>query len=188
MIRLTFAALYTAAVVLANPALADVDAAKAAVSGDMRKLVFLEDPRPGGSVDFMTFDEQPLSLSDWKGKWVVLNFWATWCAPCRKEMPMLSALQAEMGSDTFEVVTIATSRNPPAKMKLFFDDIGVENLPLHRDPKSLLARSMGVLGLPATIILNPEGMEVARMTGDADWSSEDARSVLTALMGTDTGG
>ncbi len=188
MIRLTFAALYTAAVVLANPVLADVEAAKAAATGDMRKLVFLEEPIAGGAADFMTFDEEPLNLSDWQGKWVVLNFWATWCAPCRKEMPMLSGLQEELGSDTFEVVTVATSRNPPAKMKDFFDEIGVENLPLHRDPKSLLARSMGVLGLPATVILNPEGMEVARMTGDADWSSDEARAVLQALMAPGTDG
>lgn len=188
MIRLTFAALYTAAVVLANPAVADVDAARAAATGDMRKLVFHAEPQQAGEADFMTFDEEPLNLSDWQGKWVVLNFWATWCAPCRKEMPMLSALQEEMGSETFEVVTVATSRNPPPKMKAFFEEIGVDNLPLHRDPKSLLARGMGVLGLPATVILNPEGQEVARLTGDADWSSDDARMVLQALMGTATGG
>lgn len=183
MIRLTLAALYTAALVLANPAFADVDAAKAAVGGDMRKLVFHSAPKDAADVDFMTFDEQPLNLSDWQGKWVVVNFWATWCAPCRKEMPMLSALQEDLGGENFEVVTIATSRNPPAKMKAFFDDIGVDNLPLHRDPRSMLARQMGVLGLPVTVILNPEGQEVARLTGDADWASDEARAVLTALIG-----
>lgn len=96
---------------------------------------------------------------------------------------MLSALQEDLGGETFEVVTIATSRNPPAKMKAFFDDIGVDNLPLHRDPRSMLARQMGVLGLPVTVILNPEGQEVARLTGDADWASDEARAVLTALIG-----
>lgn len=96
---------------------------------------------------------------------------------------MLSELQEELGGEGFEVLTIATSRNPPAKMKAFFDEIGVTNLPLHRDPKSMLARQMGVLGLPVTVILNPEGQEVARLTGDADWSSDSARAVLEALMG-----
>ncbi|SMX31981.1 TlpA family protein disulfide reductase [Maliponia aquimaris] len=183
MKRLTLAVLYTAALSLANPLLADVDAARAAADGDMRKLVFHDTPQPAGDVDFMTFDEAPLNLSDWQGKWVVLNFWATWCAPCRKEMPQLAQLQRDLGSETFEVVTVATSRNPPPKMKAFFDEIGVDNLPLHRDPKSLLARQMGVLGLPVTVILNPEGQEVARLTGDADWSSDAARAVLRALMG-----
>ena len=88
-----------------------------------------------------------------------------------------------MGSETFEVVTIATSRNAPAKMQDFFEEIGVDNLPLHRDPQSALARSMGVLGLPVTLILNPEGEEVARLTGEADWASDEARAMLTALTG-----
>jgi len=183
MKRFMVAALYTALVALANPASADMDAAKAAVEGDMRKLVFHTEPKAAGSADFMTFEGGPLNLSQWQGKWVVLNFWATWCAPCRKEMPMLSELQTELGGDTFEVLTIATSRNPPAKMQAFFDEIGVGNLPLHRDPKSTLARQMAVLGLPVTVILNPEGMEVARLTGDADWSSDSAKAVLAAMIG-----
>lgn len=98
---------------------------------------------------------------------------------------MLSDLQTDLGGEDFEVLTIATSRNPPPKMKAFFDDIGVTNLPLHRDPKSMLARQMGVLGLPVTVILNPEGQEVGRLTGDADWASDDARAVLDALMAKD---
>lgn len=99
---------------------------------------------------------------------------------------MLSALQEDLGGENFEVVTIATSRNPPAKMKAFFDEIGVDNLPLHRDPRSMLARQMGVLGLPVTVILNPEGQEIARLTGDADWASDEARAVLAALIGGDS--
>lgn len=183
MNKLVHALLYTATLALANPALSDVEAAKAAVAGDMKKLVWASDPEPAADTGFITFDEQPLSLAEWQGKWVVVNFWATWCAPCKKEMPMLSALQSEMGGDDFEVVTIATSRNAPAKMQDFFDEIGVDNLPLHRDPRSALARSMGVLGLPVTLILNPEGEEVARLTGEADWASDEARAVLTALTG-----
>jgi thiol-disulfide isomerase/thioredoxin len=183
MKNFTLAALYTALIALANPAFADVEAAKAAATGDMRKLVFHAEPKPAGTVDFMTFEGEPLNLEAWQGKWVVLNFWATWCAPCRHEMPMLSELQTELGSETFEVLTIATSRNPPEKMEAFFAEIGVENLPLHRDPRSMLAREMGVLGLPVTVILNPEGEEVARLTGDADWSAQAARDVLDALMG-----
>ncbi|KUF10698.1 TlpA disulfide reductase family protein [Pseudoponticoccus marisrubri] len=183
MKRLGSALLYTALLALANPAVADVDAARAAATGDMKKLVFHAAPKPVSDAGFISFEGDPLTLSEWEGKWLVLNFWATWCAPCRKEMPMLADLQAERGGEGFEVLTIATSRNPPAKMKAFFDEIGVENLPLHRDPNSAMARQLGVLGLPVTLIISPEGEEVARLTGDADWSSDATRAVLDALAG-----
>ncbi|WP_425097603.1 TlpA family protein disulfide reductase [Tropicibacter sp. S64] len=182
MRNLGLALLYTATMALANPGYADIAAAEAARAGDMKKLTFHAEAKDAGQAEFMTFDGDPLTLSQWQGKWVMVNFWATWCAPCRHEMPMLAALQRELGGETFEVLTIATSRNPPAKMKAFFEEIGVDNLPLHRDPKSTLARQMGILGLPVTVILNPEGKEIARLTGDADWSSDEAKAVLSALI------
>ena len=177
------AILYTGLVTLANPALADLSAAEAMREGDMKKLVFHSDPEAAGVSEFTTFDGEPLSLAAYSDKWVLLNFWATWCAPCRKEMPMLSELQAEFGGDDFEVVTIATGRNPPPAMKTFFQEIEVDNLPLYRDPRSALAREMGVLGLPITVILNPEGEEVARMRGDANWASDNAKDILRTILG-----
>ncbi len=148
----------------------------------LKKLVVHDTPKPAGTSEFTTFEGAPLTLADWQGKWVVVNFWATWCAPCRHEMPALSQLQADRGGADFEVVTIATTRNPPQAMQTFFDEIGVDNLPLHRDQGSTLSREMSVLGLPVTVILNPEGQEVARLTGDADWASPQARTALDALM------
>ena len=189
MKRILCVAVYTGLLALANVANAQgipaSDAVRELARGDMRKLVFHDTPKAIGTEEFMTFEEEPLTLANWKGKWLVVNFWATWCAPCRKEMPMLSALQAELGSETFEVLTIATSRNPPEKMQSFFDEIGVTNLPLHRDPSSALARDMGVLGLPATLIISPDGYEVARLTGDADWASEEAKAILKAMISQD---
>lgn len=101
---------------------------------------------------------------------------------------MLSDLQREFGGEDFEVVTLATGRNPPPAMKSFFDEIGVDNLPLHRDPGSALAREMGVLGLPITVILNPDGDEVARMRGDANWASDNAKAILRTILGQDSAG
>ncbi|MFD1343524.1 TlpA disulfide reductase family protein [Litorisediminicola beolgyonensis] len=184
MKKLLLALLYTATLGLANPALAGVTEAEALRAGDMKKLNFHSEPKDAGSAGFTDFDGAELSLAEYEGKWVLLNFWATWCAPCRKEMPQLAELQERLGGDDFEVLTIATGRNPPPAMKSFFDEIGVTNLPLHRDPNSALAREMAVLGLPVTVILNPEGQEVARLQGDADWASEDALAVLDALMET----
>lgn len=183
MKRWTFALVYTALSALAIPALADVDAAAALRTGDMKKLVFHSAPREVPTAEFTTFDGEAMTLEAYEGKWVLLNFWATWCAPCRKEMPMLAELQTELGGDGFEVVTLATGRNPPQAMQKFFDDIGVDNLPLHRDPKQQVARKMAVLGLPITVILDPEGKEIARLRGDADWSSDAAKAILQTLIG-----
>ncbi len=153
--------------------------------GDMRKLNFHSAPKEVSQKSFITEDGGEATLGDYKGKVVLLNFWATWCAPCRHEMPMLSALQAELGGDDFEVVTLATGRNMVPAMQKFFNEIDVTNLPLHRDPKQAVAREMAVFGLPATIIMDREGREIARLQGDADWSSENARAILLAVIGQD---
>lgn len=182
MRKLVSALLYTALLGLANIAQADVATAKALRTGEMRKLNFHSTPLATADVAFTSEDGQEMTLSDFEGKHVVLNFWATWCAPCRKEMPHLSALQDTLGGDNFEVVTIATGRNPLPALQRFFAEIEVDNLPLHTDPRQALARNLGVLGLPATLIIDPEGREIARMQGEADWSSDNALAILRALL------
>ena len=95
---------------------------------------------------------------------------------------MLSNLQSEFQGDGFEVVTIATGRNSLTAMKKFLEEINVDNLPLYRDPKQQLAREMAILGLPITVLLDPEGREIARLRGDADWDSESAKAIIAALL------
>ncbi len=175
------AVLYTGLALTANIALADTAEIEALREGTMKKLAF-SDPRPVSEQAFTDPDGGDFHLADFKGKTVLLNFWATWCAPCRKEMPMLSELQAEFGGDTFEVVTIATGRNAVPSIRKFFEDIGVDNLPLYLDPKQKLAREMAVLGLPITLILDPDGNEIARMRGDAEWNSDSAKAIIQALI------
>lgn len=151
-------------------------------AGDMKKLSFHAAPKSVSDQAFESETGMAMTLADYKGKYILLNFWATWCAPCRKEMPMLSELQSELGSDKFAVVTLATGRNPPPAMKKFFNEIGVDNLPLHRDPKSKVGNEMGVFGLPVTLIIDPAGNEIARLPGDADWNSDSAKDILSALI------
>lgn len=160
----------------------DYSAAKELREGDMRKLIFHGAPKDISQNTFVTGAGGEATLQDYKGKVVLLNFWATWCAPCRHEMPMLSELQTELSGDDFEVVTLATGRNLVPAMEKFFEEINVSNLPLHRDPKSTVARDMAVLGLPATVLLDREGREIARLHGDADWSSDTARAVLSSVI------
>lgn len=95
---------------------------------------------------------------------------------------MLSKLQAELGGKDFQVATIATGRNALPAMRKFLEEVGVDNLPLYLDPRQTLAREMGVLGLPITVILDREGREIARMRGDAEWNSESAKAILKALI------
>ncbi|WP_299138170.1 TlpA disulfide reductase family protein [uncultured Tateyamaria sp.] len=184
MKKIVIAALYMALTVGAIPGHADTDAAIAARSGDMKKLIFHSAPEAVSNAAYDLADGAGQgTLADYKGKHVLVNFWATWCAPCRHEMPMLSELQAEFGGDDFEVVTIATGRNNPAAISQFLEDINATNLPRHQDPKQKLAAQMGVFGLPITVLIDPEGREIARLRGDADWSSDSAKAVISALIG-----
>ncbi|MEM9853122.1 MAG: TlpA disulfide reductase family protein [Pseudomonadota bacterium] len=174
------AVLYLAVAISANAD--DITALSDMRSGDMKKLVFHTEPQATSDKDFYLPDESAHTLEKYEGKYVLLNFWATWCAPCRKEMPMLSELQEKFGGDDFEVVTLATGRNKVEGMKIFFKDINVSNLPMYRDPRQSVARDMAVLGLPITVILDREGQEIARMRGDADWASDDAKRLIAALL------
>ena len=173
------AVLYTSLAATVN---ADIGTLEALRAGDMRKLQIHSAARPAPDTVFLHADGSELRLSDYQGKVVVLNFWATLCAPCRKEMPELSALQETIGGADLTVLTVATGPNPPAKIAEFFEQIGVSNLPAHRDPRQTLARAMNVLGLPITVILDRNGAEVARLFGDAKWHSESALAILQAVI------
>ena len=177
-----FSVLYMALALSANAVSADVDAAKALRTGDMKKLNFHSEPRAISDKAFLHADGGDGTLQDYQGKFVLLNFWATWCGPCRVEMPMLSELQTEFGGEDFEVVTLATGHNMPPAIAKFFEKIEVDNLPAHRDPKKKVASEMAVLSLPVTVLVSPEGEEIARLIGDADWAGPDAKALIGALL------
>ena len=182
MKKIMLALVYTALALGANPSFGQSADIKPLRDGDMKKLVVHDSPVATSSVAFQLEDDGgETTLEAWQGKYVLINFWATWCAPCRKEMPQLNALQKEFGGDDFEVLTIATGRNTPDGIKRFFADAGVDSLPRHQDPKQALASQMGIFGLPITVIMDPEGREIARLRGDADWSSDSAKAIVQAL-------
>lgn len=175
--------LYTALCLGANAALAaDTPALEALREGSMKKLVFHSETRPLPEAVLLDGTNQERALAEHRGQYVVLNFWATWCPPCRHEMPSLDRLQAQMGGADFAVVTVSTGpRNSARSIDRLFADLGIAHLPKWRDADSALARGMGVLGLPVTVILDPEGQEIARMQGDAEWDSDSAKAIIAAL-------
>ena len=182
------ALLYAALAAFANPAWAQAPEAdtragiEALKAGEMRKLVVHAEPVTIEQVAFTDEAGTERTLAESDGKVRLVNFWATWCAPCRVEKPSLDALQREMGGADFEVIAIATGRNDPAGIKRFNEEVGVTALATNYDPRSAVARAMNVPGLPVTVVLDREGREIARLMGGADWESESARAIVAALI------
>lgn len=174
--------LYAALAACANSASADTASLEALREGLMKKLVFHTEAKSVSDKVFTDPEGGEHRLADYKGKYILVNFWATWCAPCRKEMPSLDKLQETLGGERFEVVTVATGRNTLPGITKFFGKADVTHLPILLDPKQTLARDMGVLGLPITMIIDPEGREIARLRGDAPWDSKSALAIIGALI------
>ena len=182
------ALLYGALMLGANPILADglsADDRKALLAlrdGDMSKLVVHKEARPIIEEGWRDQYGNAVSVADFAGKVVVLNFWATWCPPCRAEMPSIDRLAGEMGGDDLEVVALSTDRFDVQKVIDFFEEIEVQHLAVHQDRTGAVARRAGALGLPITLILDREGREVARVTGEAEWDSAHVKAILTRLI------
>jgi thiol-disulfide isomerase/thioredoxin len=181
------ALLYAALGAFANPAPArdltpDQRAELTALrDGDMRKLVIHEAGVPAPDIAFTDGAGVATSLAASDGRIRLVNFWATWCAPCRVEMPALDALERDRGGPDFAVIPIATGRNNPDAIARFVAEAGVADLPSFLDPKGKLAAAMNVPGLPVTVVLDRDGDEIARMLGGADWNSPSAHAIIDYL-------
>lgn len=129
---------------------------------------------------------QSLTLNDMieqnKGQRLLVNFWATWCVPCREEMPELDALQAAMGSGDFKVIIISVDRGGLEASRKFLDEIGIKNLALYYDEKGILARKMKTIGYPTTVLINKDGKQFGILTGPAHWNGTRAHSLIDRLI------
>lgn len=110
------------------------------------------------------------SLADFRGRAVLLNLWATWCVPCRKEMPSLDRLQAQLGGPAFEVVALSIDRSPQA-VREFYQQYGIRALALYIDPSTEVTSTLGTVGLPTTVLVDGEGRELWRRVGPAEWDA-----------------
>ena len=124
--------------------------------------------------------------ADLKGKVVLLNIWATWCVPCREEMPQLDVLQAELGGPKFEVVAINVDRNGAEKARDFLEETGADDLALYTDPSGKLFATLKAVGMPTTLLINPDGEELGRLVGPADWASPEAKRLIEAAISAST--
>ena len=150
--------------------------------GDMAMFVWRPEPVDHTGVAFKGPGGEDLTFTSFKGKVVLVNLWATWCAPCRKEMPDLNELQAELGSDDFEVVAVSLDRGSDAAPKEFLNEIGVKELAFYHDPSAKLGAKLKTIGMPATLLLDRDGREIGRLVGPAKWASEDAKRLIAAAV------
>ncbi|WP_353644532.1 TlpA disulfide reductase family protein [Mesorhizobium sp. WSM2239] len=160
----------------------------AAATGEVAAMLPADPPQSLKTLAFNAPDGASMTLADRAGKTLLVNLWATWCAPCRAEMPALDALQKELGSEKFEVVAVNVDAGDDAKPKKFLADTGVEALGYYRDNtmamfEELKTRGLA-LGLPVTLLVDGEGCLLAHMNGPAEWSSDDAKKLIgVALSG-----
>lgn len=145
-------------------------------------LLLWEEPRDIAAVSFNDGSGKAYDLQDFSGKYVLLNIWATWCFPCREEMPTLDGLQAELGGPHFEVLALSLDRKGASAVQEFFQDIGVEHLGIYVDDSGMAGNKLKAVGIPTTLLLNPEGREIGRLVGTAEWNSEEMVSFLADLL------
>ena len=156
-------------------------------TGDVAAMLAADPPQSLQSLAFNDPDGKPMTLADRAGKTLLVNLWATWCAPCRAEMPALDALQRAKGGADFEVVAINVDTGDDVKPKKFLADTGVKTLAYYRDASmgafNMLKERALALGLPVTLLVDPQGCLVAAMNGPADWSGPDAARLMDAALG-----
>ncbi len=158
----------------------------AAATGEVAAMVAMDTPFDLSQLAFKTGDGQPMHFADLSGKTLLVNLWATWCVPCRVEMPELDRLQAEAGGDDFAVVPISLDLNDFDKPRAFYDEVGLTHLPHYQDETLKLFNDLkgsGIaFGMPVTMLVDRQGCARAVMNGPAEWASADARRLIDAFM------
>lgn len=151
-------------------------------TGTLSRLVIHQEPRAIPEHELRDAEDNPVSLVDHRGKILIVNFWATWCVPCRKEMPALDRLHATLGGESFAVLAINIDRNGLEKSRAFYDEHQIRSLAIHVDPGGKFAAATRVLGLPATLLVDPAGNEIGRLTGEAEWDAPEAIKFFETLL------
>ena len=153
------------------------------IRGELRKFIFSEKTEVLPKPLILDANENMIEIG-YDEDILIINFWATWCAPCKKEMPSLNSLAQNMKYEDIQIITIASGRNSKEAIDGFFDDNNLVNLKKYRDPRGRIAVKYGVTALPTTVVINPTGLEIGRIIGDIDWDTADVRSFFKKLLET----
>ena len=140
---------------------------------DFKNLVLIKNPKLYEDVIFKNINQKNVNLADFKGNLIILNFWATWCAPCKEEMPSLDSLQSNSKLNNLKIFPINIGQEDAPKTELFFKELNIQNLQIYFDAPITLAKKFSLRGLPTTIIFNKEGKEFARIIGSIDFNDEE---------------
>ena len=140
---------------------------------NIKNLVLINKPKIYEQVTFKDKNQKTVDLVNYKGKLLVLNFWATWCAPCREEMPSLDSLQADNRLNNLKIFPINIGQDDLLKSEIFFKELDIQNLDIYFDSKTTLAKKFALRGVPTTILFNKEGQEFARILGAINFKNEE---------------
>ena len=139
---------------------------------NIKNLILIKNPKVYEEVVFKDAKQKDVNLEDFRGKLLILNFWATWCAPCREEMPSLDNLQSNINLDNLKIFPINISQEDVLKSESFFNELNIQNLDIYFDSPITLAKKFSLRGVPTTILFNKEGKEFARIIGEIDFNDE----------------
>ena len=145
---------------------------------DEAPFIALQTPRPIPELSFTNGDDAPLTLADFHGRTVLLNVWATWCVPCRKEMPALDRLQAKLGGPRFTVVPLSIDHRGRDVVARFYRELGLQSLRIYVDKSANAISAANAVGMPTTLLIDPQGRELGHVIGPAEW---DGRAMLALL-------
>jgi thiol-disulfide isomerase/thioredoxin len=155
--------------------------------GEVAALVVAETPLRLPNLAFRDAAGTEKHLADWRGRTVLFNLWATWCVPCRNEMPALDALEGKLGGPAFEVVAVSIDTRDPDKARNWLKEVGIDRLAYYADPSAKLFQDLKIIGrapgMPTTLLVDGAGCEIGTVAGPAEWASEDAVKLLTAALG-----
>jgi thiol-disulfide isomerase/thioredoxin len=162
-------------------------AASSAAPAPVESFARSDPPRPLPDVSFVDATGARRHLADFRGKLVLVNLWATWCGPCRKELPALDRLQAKLGGSRFEVVALSIDRAGLPKVGSFLRDLGITKLAIYVDRTGEAARLLGAAGLPTTLLVDRTGEEIGRLAGEASWDGPEFVGFFEELLKGDPG-
>ena len=140
---------------------------------DIKNLVLVKNPKIYEDVIFKDINQKDVNLDDFRGKLIILNFWATWCAPCKEEMPSLDELQSNSNFSNLKIFPINIGQEDISKSEFFFEELNIQNLDIYIDAPITLAKKFALRGVPTTILFNKQGEEFARIIGSIDFNDEE---------------